>query len=63
MTLLAGAWICCGGETGEVAALEYREAPVQGSPPTDTGGGEVVVGVVTGGGPAARYREAPDGRR
>lgn len=42
-----------GGETGEVALLEYRDAPVQGSLVVVTGGG----GVATAAG--ARYLEAP----
>lgn len=42
-----------GGETGEVALLEYRDAPVQGSLVVATGGG----GDATA--PGARYLEAP----
>lgn len=42
-----------GGMTGEVALLEYREAPVQGSLPVATAGGGV------GAAEGARYLEAP----
>ena len=54
LSVVGAGW---GGETGEVALLEYRDAPVQGSLVVATGGG----GDATA--PGARYLEAPINNR